>query len=398
MSDHPAKVAFSHWLLTGTIVHHAHFETMQEQYQVSVHPQLIMLISIDRYFEICIGRPFLWRREIAIQLSQVIQKVVSIPYLTIWVEEGVMALLLELPKPSYEHPEQLYSFTHPLAEQVIKGMADQGVSVSIGIGGFYSNPYLLHLSYQEARKSMIHRFFQGNQLIFHYQEEEKREIAGKSPLTNEERTELQALVRIADEEGVISLLQLMLKKLAVAHYQDVEVFKSEVTDLIMLMTRVALENGGNMIDILSRNAALIQDLYHTIRYDHFVKKVSTYARQLVAQIDMGHLGKVSTWIRKALDYMRANLHQKITLVEVAQYCSMSHYYFSRKFKEELGISFIEYLNQLRIKKAFYYLEQTDWTIQQIAEAIGFDDANYFSRLFKRYQKQTPTEYRRAKLY
>jgi two-component system response regulator YesN len=396
MDDKSIAIAFSHLLLSGTIVHEANFEELQHRYKTYIHPRIVLVVSIDRYFEICFGKPFLWRKEIAEQLLQEINQVVSIPFLWIWVEEGVLALLIEWEQVSNDASIVFQTFNQ-IARRIQRKAGDNGISVSIGIGGYYDNPYLLHLSYKEARDAMIDRFFQGNQLIFHFNNTERKGGEWKSPVTAEERMELQALMRIADEDGVDAYLRELLAKLAEAYQQDVEIFKSEVTDLLMLLTRIALDTGGDAAEILSENAALIQDLYKTIRYDHFVRKVCTYCRHLTCQMEIDHYGNVSPLMKKVLRFIKDNMGRRLTLAEVAQYCSLSHYYFSHQFKQEVGLSFIDYVNHLRLKKAVFYLEQTDWTIQQIASRTGFDDANYFSRLFKRYEQMTPSQYRKARL-
>lgn len=243
---------------------------------------------------------------------------------------------------------------------------------------------------------MIDRFFQGNQLIFHFSDLVRKKKETGSPITPEERMELQALMRIADEEGVQNCLKELMEKLAKTYQQDVEVFKTEVLDLLMLLTRTVLETTDSPTRILAENAAIVQDLYQTIRYDHFVRKVCGYSSRLTRSMDPHLMHHVSPMIKKALFYTKENLEQKISLKEVAHYCSLSLHYFSHLFKKETGCSFVDYLNQLRIKKAQFYLQQTEWTVQQIAHKIGFEDANYFTRLFKRYVKMTPTQYRRAK--
>lgn len=387
--------AFSQALLSGTLVHYSNFEELKQRYQIHTHPQSVFLVSIDRYYEICIGKPFLWRSEIAEQLLKGIQRVVSQPYLWLWVEEGVLALLLEW-EQKIQQEDGFYDGCNRLASKVQKQAADQGISVSIGIGGYYDNPYLLHLSFKEARSAMIDRFFQGNQLIFHFSDLVRKKKETGSPITPEERMELQALMRIADEEGVQNCLKELMEKLAKTYQQDVEVFKTEVLDLLMLLTRTVLETTDSPTRILAENAAIVQDLYQTIRYDHFVRKVCGYSSRLTRSMDPHLMHHVSPMIKKALFYTKENLEQKISLKEVAHYCSLSLHYFSHLFKKETGCSFVDYLNQLRIKKAQFYLQQTEWTVQQIAHKIGFEDANYFTRLFKRYVKMTPTQYRRAK--
>ncbi|WP_418542845.1 helix-turn-helix transcriptional regulator [Intestinibacter bartlettii] len=67
---------------------------------------------------------------------------------------------------------------------------------------------------------------------------------------------------------------------------------------------------------------------------------------------------------------------------------------TRAFKKETGFSIIEYINKLKIKHATFLLRDTALPIQDIGRIIGINDVNYFSRLFKRYMSQTPTQYRK----
>jgi len=66
------------------------------------------------------------------------------------------------------------------------------------------------------------------------------------------------------------------------------------------------------------------------------------------------------------------------------------------FKKEVGISLIDYLNRMRIDMSLSYLEMTDLPISEIAEKIGFQDANYFSPMFKKYMQFRPSDYRLAR--
>jgi two-component system response regulator YesN len=273
----------------------------------------------------------------------------------------------------------------------------RGVNVSIGVGGYYDNPYMLHYSYEEAKESMEDRFFQGNSLILHYEKKRSESAAWQSPLAPEERAELVARVRIGDEEGTVTYLHTLLDKLAQTYRHDVNMFKSEAVELVITMSRQVLESGANASIILSENARFIQDLYVTIRYDRFVQKVCEYARRLTQHIETQCLISASPVIRKAVHYLKENLRRRVSLEEVAQYCCVSVYHLSHLFKQETGMTLVDFLNKLRVEKAMHFLEATDCTIQEIAYFVGFQDANYFSRTFKKYVKRFPSAYRRAKL-
>ena len=97
---------------------------------------------------------------------------------------------------------------------------------------------------------------------------------------------------------------------------------------------------------------------------------------------------------KIFDYINRNLYQKELKAEtVAGTFFINQCYFSVLFKKNLNVSFKEYINYERIKKASELLDNTDLLIKEIADAVGFTDALYFSRVFKKYRIVSPLEYR-----
>ena len=73
---------------------------------------------------------------------------------------------------------------------------------------------------------------------------------------------------------------------------------------------------------------------------------------------------------------------------------INKFYLTRVFKEQFGLPVTSYLVQLRITRAKRLLRFTDRTIESIAQDCGLNDANYFSRLFKKIEGTSPGEYRR----
>lgn len=98
-------------------------------------------------------------------------------------------------------------------------------------------------------------------------------------------------------------------------------------------------------------------------------------------------------VEEAIEYMKKKAEGNVTLSELSKICSLSNSQFSHLFKEKTGISPLEYFNQLKIKKAARYLENTSLQIKEIAYKIGMQDAAYFSRLFTRIMGISPVKYR-----
>jgi two-component system response regulator YesN len=98
-------------------------------------------------------------------------------------------------------------------------------------------------------------------------------------------------------------------------------------------------------------------------------------------------------IRKAVEYMRYNYRETITLNDVAEHTYISACYLSRLFTKELGKSFVEYLSEMRIEKAKEFLREDNYKTYEVAEMVGIKDAHYFSKLFKKYTGITPSEFK-----
>jgi two-component system response regulator YesN len=98
-------------------------------------------------------------------------------------------------------------------------------------------------------------------------------------------------------------------------------------------------------------------------------------------------------IGKAEEYIAKHYTKPIKLEDVAQAVNLSQYYFSRVFKQEKGLSFTEYLTQKRIDCAKTLLNSSQLSVKEIAYESGFQDPNYFSKIFKRITGMTPSEFK-----
>ena len=79
---------------------------------------------------------------------------------------------------------------------------------------------------------------------------------------------------------------------------------------------------------------------------------------------------------------------------VANHIKIDRTYLYRLFKEETGMSVIDYINNCRISKAEVLLIDENISIKDVAYSVGFTDQMYFSKVFKKLRGQTPTEFRR----
>ncbi|QCX34871.1 response regulator [Caloramator sp. E03] len=98
-------------------------------------------------------------------------------------------------------------------------------------------------------------------------------------------------------------------------------------------------------------------------------------------------------IQEAIDYIHKNYSKNINLESVASFVHLNPQYFSRYFKANVGMTFIEYLSKLRIKKAKELLELTDKSISEISFEVGYIDPGYFSKVFSKFEGVTPNKFK-----
>ena len=94
-------------------------------------------------------------------------------------------------------------------------------------------------------------------------------------------------------------------------------------------------------------------------------------------------------------YIDLHFKESLTLDQLADEGHMNKYYLSHAFKREYGVSPINYMISKRIEESKYLLAETDLSMSQIAQLLGFSSLSYFSQVFHRTQSVSPKEYRQS---
>jgi AraC-like DNA-binding protein/mannose-6-phosphate isomerase-like protein (cupin superfamily) len=98
-------------------------------------------------------------------------------------------------------------------------------------------------------------------------------------------------------------------------------------------------------------------------------------------------------INKIIEYIEKNYHKDLNLDSLADYLGFNRYYFCRLFKETTSCTPVQYINNYRVHQAVSMMQQNpDLSITQIAIQVGFNDSNYFTRVFKGVINESPSAY------
>lgn len=141
-------------------------------------------------------------------------------------------------------------------------------------------------------------------------------------------------------------------------------------------------------------------------YTEFLQKAPGYESVLLASLVhlLILLHRLDRWAESecvtsnkmddAIHFIQSHFWQPITVKEVADYSYMSSSHFQRLFKKATGMTFTQYLQNLRIQKCCELLKSTNQSVQQIANQVGYQDMKFFHSLFRKKTGYTPQQYRK----
>ena len=134
-----------------------------------------------------------------------------------------------------------------------------------------------------------------------------------------------------------------------------------------------------------------QDNYETILQMNLRHLLLLLGRQSATAQNVS--GTMLGEIESAIRFFSANYHYSIEIKQYAESHLMSSYWFSQKFKKVTGCSPAQYLINLRMANAMNLLDNTDYTVAQVAMAVGYENTQYFHRLFRKHTGMTPNDYK-----
>jgi two-component system response regulator YesN len=270
-------------------------------------------------------------------------------------------------------------------------------TVSIGVGAEIDNINELHFSYETAKEYISYKpIFGTNQIIGHWN------LVTKTPgdvFQHLQTTrDMAELFRLGEEQWKTeytrlfqSLKEKLLSKSDLKHLMDYMIFhfQKEMTKLVEEIesywkteTLPHLEEAVQKADTL----------------DELSEKMKAALCQLEEQMaEVRNQRKNSVLVSQVMAYIKTNFQNPdLSLNGVSDEFKMSSRYLSRIFKEELGENFIDFIVKLRMSHAMHLLLESDLSIQEISEQVGYIHAMSFIRTFKKINGSTPGVYRKSK--
>jgi two-component system, response regulator YesN len=321
------------------------------------------------------GKKEVWKHWI----EQVLLEKAATYYVIGRIIDGQMPILFFTDIPEKTWKPMIQSLAHDLVQQFEKQYEE---TLYIGLGSPASQLEGLRHSYYEALAAV--QYYASQKKAKSGFLPKKAVLASAAIDQTEREKRLFDVVREGDFEQALTQCLSYIEEIASHH--PFPIVKQKMEETFILLGRMLIDFGISYERTTTfHSCSSLEELKRTAteQLQHMVHYIQAWRHQQAN----GKLGK-------AKDYIDEHYHHPLTLEEVAEYVGISPYYFSKLFKDRFGMTFIDYVTEVRIAHAKKEMADPNKSLKEICFLVGYNDPNYFSRVFKKHTGMSPTEYRK----
>jgi two-component system response regulator YesN len=205
--------------------------------------------------------------------------------------------------------------------------------------------------------------------------------------------QLIAKVKLGDRTGAKEILNLLLGKIMFHNPGNVNLLKARLVELLSVLSRAAAQSGVDINMLLSKNLDYINKVLTLDTQEDLCIWISRALDDFIEIVYSSQDAKKISQLKPAMEYMQYHYDQPLTLEDIAKQAHLSVSRLAHLFKEQVGITVIEYLTNIRINQAKQQLLVTENNCTQICFEVGYNNQSYFTRIFKQVVGMTPRQFR-----
>ncbi len=269
-------------------------------------------------------------------------------------------------------------------------------AITIGTGNVKNDLFDIHASYKEAIVALKNKLTAGKNNIISYSTVSDSVIK-RNLFTGEHRSRLLLNLRTADETEVQKLIRQIFIEMNDENVHH-EILFVVCIELVAVCLEYIVEAGLSLKDILPNNRLNIIEELQSKGSIHgmedWIKEIYRHTLELTRR---NRSTKVSKLIREVKNYIALNYqNDSLSIDEIANKLFVNYAHLCFVFKRDTGCTINEYLTEFRIKKAKELFDSGNMLVLDVASKVGYADANYFGKCFKKYFGLAPSKYIESK--
>lgn len=272
-------------------------------------------------------------------------------------------------------------------ELVLSLKADLRVNTAIGISMACDRIYDLKEVFVQASEAAEYYFFKGINNVILYSD--IRHMSKKSFVLN--TGELPKMEKYIMEQDFLSALQLLdsiVDGMKSAGIESIDNIKQELFRVYLIVSKMYSE-----LALKFENSVLWARIFATGDIFSIRNFIANSIMYIDTSIISARVGKDSFAIREVEAYIQRNYSKDISIGDIARAVYLTPTYLCSLFKKEKGETINDYITKVRIQNAMWLLKDRKLKLYEISLKVGYDDPNYFAKVFKKITGLNPSEYR-----
>lgn len=265
------------------------------------------------------------------------------------------------------------------------------VQVSVGVGEYVKSIGHLHISYQKSLRALEQKYFLGDGKIIHFQDiDYKNNNPDYYPHNLQEK--IFNAIRLGREQEVQALVTQFFIEVHEYPGIRIEYIQAICLEIIVLTGKLVLEVCNIPLEV-----GLRKDLWRKVLQLETIKETEKWMCNQLCDMTKHIINEQSQRSKRIIGRIKIVIQERysdnITIQSLSEEFYLTPNYISLLFKQETGENFKEYLTMVRMEKAKTLMKDISLKLYEIAEATGYADPDYFTKVFKKYIGATPTEFR-----
>lgn len=267
-----------------------------------------------------------------------------------------------------------------------------GSTITVGLGNPKTSLQDLPISYKEALVALKNKVILGNGRLIHYSSISEIKLAAKV-YTAEHRAQLLMDMRMANTTRGTKLISEIFQEARTRNINR-QLLEVLCIEIISTCIEFCAETGHSFAEIFGRNELNILEKLGAM---HTLEKIENWTKELIISeityVEKNKLSRTSKLVDNIKHYIHQNYQEdSLSIDELATHMHINYGYLCYLFKKDMNQTINEYITEFRLKKAKELFDEGNALVSDVANKVGYADANYFGKCFKKCYGVSPSRY------